>query len=88
MNWFLENDRMNSIRKGNIFNFGLRPNGFIFPLFKRLRLDTFENDFGVSAYLIETNKSFDYMVINEDNHLMEITERIYNYCYARHFGVD
>ncbi len=44
---------MSSIKKGSIFNFGVRDDGFIFPVLKRLRLDTFEDDFGVSAVLNE-----------------------------------
>jgi hypothetical protein len=44
---------MKSIQKGIIFAFGIRDNGFLFPLYKRLRIDTFDNDFGVSAFLVE-----------------------------------
>ena len=31
---------------------------------KRLRLDTFENDFGISAFLQETNKTYDYLILD------------------------
>jgi hypothetical protein len=86
LDWFLENDRMKSLEKGAVFTFGLRESGFIFALEKRLRLDTFEDDFGVSGYFIEINKQQDYFLLNRDNHLLESTRRIYNVIFTRHFG--
>ncbi len=56
---------MKSIKKGRTFAFGIRDNGFIFPMFKRIRLDTFEDDFGVSGYFHEDNSNMDYIIINE-----------------------
>lgn len=81
LDWFLQNDRMSSLKKGEIFNFGVRSNGFIFSLQKRLRLDTFEDDFGVSAYLMETNKTFEYILIDEENYVREMTENLFIYCF-------
>ena len=88
LDWFLENDRMKSLEKGQIFNFGLKKSGFCFPVWKRLRLDTFEDDFGVSGFFIETNKNQDYVLYNEDNTLIGTTARIYRNVFARHFSSD
>jgi hypothetical protein len=45
---------MKSLEKGEILNFGKRQTGFIFACMKRIRLDQFENDFGISVHFIET----------------------------------
>lgn len=34
LDWFLENDRMKSLEKGEIFNFGMKKSGFSFALSK------------------------------------------------------
>jgi len=88
LDWFLENDRMRSIAKGQIFYFGVKKTGFIFALWKRLRLDTFEDDFGVSGYFKETCKNQDFMVYSEDNSLVGITVRLYRNIFARHYMVN
>ena len=67
LDWFLENDRMSSIKKGAIFNFGFRTNGLVFGMTKRLRLDVFEDDFGVSGFINEVNKNNDYILIENSN---------------------
>ena len=88
LDWFLENDRMKSLEKGQIFNFGLKKTGFIFALWKRLRLDTFEDDFGVSGFFKETCKNQDYLIFAEDNTLIGITTRLYRNIFARHYVAD
>ena len=57
-------------------------------MWKRLRLDTFEDDFGVSGFFIETNKNQDYVLYNEDNTLIGTTARIYRSIFARHYSAD
>lgn len=39
----------------------------VFGMYKKLRLDTFEDDFGTSAYIGEINKNYDYILIEENN---------------------
>jgi len=60
-----------------VFGFGLRSNGFVFGMYKKLRIDNFEDDFGTSAYIGEINKNFEYILIEENNLMMEVTERIF-----------
>lgn len=51
-----------------------------------MRLDQFEDDFGVSAYLVECNTSADYLMIDENNQILEMTKRLYIPLFSRHFG--
>ena len=55
---------MSSIKKGKVFGFLKFSDGFIHPMYKRLRIDTFENDFGVSGYIELTNGYYDYLRID------------------------
>lgn len=66
LNNFLESDKLKCL-DGEIFTLGIKNNGFLIPLYKRLRLDTYNIYFGMSAYLLEINKSYDYMIINDKN---------------------
>lgn len=63
---FIENDKLTSLH-GEIFTLGIRGNGFLIPLYRRMRLDSYDMYFGMSAYLLEINKSYDYLIINEKN---------------------
>ena len=77
---------MKSLEKGEILNFGKRQNGFIFALMKRIRLDTFEDDFGVSVHMIESSQNQDFLMIDPQNHLLESTRRLYNILFERFYG--
>ncbi len=45
----------------------MRSNGFAFALHKRMRIDAFEDDFGVSAFVYEVNRTYDYILIDHEN---------------------
>lgn len=87
LNNFLESDSLKSLN-GEIFTLSLNGKGYLMPLYKRLRLDTYTIYFGMSAYLLQINKSYDYLLIDDRNHLLESTENIYNLCFKRHFNND
>ena len=77
---------MSSIRKGKVFGFLKFSDGFIHPMYKRLRIDTFENDFGVSGYIELTNGYYDYFRVDNNNYLLEMTRKIYNSCFRLVFS--
>ena len=50
-----------------------------------MRLDAFKDDFGVSAFLNEVNITYDYILIDNDFKIEEVTEYLYLYLFHRHF---
>ena len=88
LDWFTENDRISTIKKGSVLNFALRSNGLIFTVSNRLRIDNYEDDFGVSGFMTEIYKSNDYIIINSNNQITEMSDRLYNYCFERFFKLN
>lgn len=58
--------------------FGLNGEGFIIPLMIRLKLENFNDDFGVCSLLTRVNHEKEYIFISEEGWIMDVTKRLYN----------
>lgn len=46
------------------------------------------NDFGVAGYFEEVNPDYDYFLCDPDGGVLDITERIYAYCFYDLWKLD
>ncbi|EAR83666.2 transmembrane protein, putative (macronuclear) [Tetrahymena thermophila SB210] len=75
---FVERGNMVNLKKGIIFGFGKRKNGFMFPVHARTKLEIYQGvDFGVNGYFQEVNKDFDYFLCETEGGILDVTERIF-----------
>ncbi|KAL4474213.1 hypothetical protein ABPG72_001752 [Tetrahymena utriculariae] len=89
LKYFVERGNLHNLKKGIIFGFGKRLNGFMFALHARTKLviDK-QNDFGVAGYFEEVNPDHDYFLCDPDGGILDITERIFAYCFYELWKLD
>ncbi|KAL4435265.1 hypothetical protein ABPG74_017357 [Tetrahymena malaccensis] len=83
---FVERGNMVNLKKGIIFGFGKRKNGFMFPVHARTKLEIYQGvDFGVNGYFQEVNKDFDYFLCETEGGILDVTERIFKLSFQHIF---
>ncbi|EAR83670.2 transmembrane protein, putative (macronuclear) [Tetrahymena thermophila SB210] len=89
LKYFVERGNLHNLKKGIIFGFGKRLNGFMFALHARTKLviDK-QNDFGVAGYFEEVNPDYDYFLCDPDGGILDVTERIFAYCFYDLWKLD
>ncbi|KAL4481635.1 hypothetical protein ABPG74_007724 [Tetrahymena malaccensis] len=74
---FIEEDSINIIQKGQRHLFALDKQGFVFPITIRIKMEIFNEDFGICALIQKQSQQKQYIIFQDDGIITDYSKQIY-----------
>ncbi|EAR99274.4 transmembrane protein, putative (macronuclear) [Tetrahymena thermophila SB210] len=76
------------INTGERFAFAQNGNGFIFPIYIRIKTENLQDDFGVTALIKRVNDQKQYIFFNESYQITDISSFIYEKIFSQEYSLN